>query len=74
MVDRALLDQAKNSSVEERLAIIGELWDSIDHSQRSVSPSVAAVIDERVADAKANPLDGRPWSQVQESLRERRSR
>jgi putative addiction module component (TIGR02574 family) len=74
MVDRALLDQAKNSSVEERLAIIGELWDSIDHSQRSVSPSVAALIDERVADAKANPLDGRPWDQVQESLRERRSR
>lgn len=74
MVDRALLDQAKNSSVEERLAIIGELWDSIDHSQRSVSPSVAALIDERVADAKANPLVGRPWEQVQESLRERRSR
>lgn len=74
MVDRALLDQAKNSSVEERLAIIGELWDSIDHSKRSVSPSVAALIDERVAHAKANPLDGRPWDQVQESLRKRRSR
>jgi len=74
MVDRALLEQAKNSSVEERLAIIGELWDSIDHSTRSVSPSVAALIDERVADAKANPLDGRPWDQVQESLRKRRSR
>jgi hypothetical protein len=27
-----------------------------------------------VADAKVNPLDGRPWDQVQESLRERRSR
>ena len=74
VVDRALLEQAKNSSVEERLAIIGELWDSIDHSKRPVSPSVAALIDERVADAKANPLDSRPWDEVQQSLRERRSR
>lgn len=74
MVDRALLEQMKGLEVGERLAIIGELWDSIDHSKRSVSPSVAALIDERVADAKANPLDGRPWDQVQESLRERRSR
>ena len=74
MVDRALLEQMKGLGVEDRLEIIGELWDSIDHSQRSVSPSVAALIDERVADAKANPLDGRLWDQVQESLRERPSR
>ena len=74
MVDRALLEQMKGLGVEDRLAIIGELWDSIDHSERSVSPSVAALIDERVAAAMAHPLDGRPWDQVQESLRERRSR
>ncbi|MGK2876009.1 MAG: addiction module protein [Nocardioides sp.] len=54
--------------------MIGELWHSIDHSKRLVSPSVAALIDERVADAKANPLDGRPWDLVQDSLRKRRSR
>jgi putative addiction module component (TIGR02574 family) len=74
MVDRALLEQAKNSPVEERLAIIGELWDSIDHATRPVSAAVATLIDERMADAEANPLDGRPWEEVQESLRERRSR
>lgn len=73
MVDRALLEQAKSLSVEDRLALIGELWDSIDHTTRRVSPSVAALIDERLADAKANPLDGRPWEEVQKSLRERRS-
>lgn len=60
--------------MEERLAIIGELWDSIDHSNRPVSPSVAGLIDERVAGAKATLLAGRSWDEVQQSLRERRSR
>ena len=74
MVDRALLERMKGLGVGDRLEIIGELWDSIDHSERSVSPPVAALIDERVADAQANPLNGRPWDQVEESLRKRRSR
>ena len=74
MVDPALLEQAMNSSIEERLAIIGELWDSIDHATRPVSPAVAALIDERVADAEANPLDGRPWEDVEQTLRARRAR
>lgn len=74
VVDRGLLEQAKKSSVEERLAIIGELWDSIDHAGRPVSREVESLIDERLADAKAHPLDGRPWPDVEQTLRERRTR
>lgn len=64
MVDPKLLEQAKRSSVDERLAVIGELWDSIDHRSRAVSDSVASLLDERLADAKANPGAGRSWEDI----------
>ena len=69
MVDPLLIRQAKDSPVEERLAVIGELWDSIDHDARAVSPSVAALIDERVADARAQPMVGRSWDEIRADWR-----
>ena len=74
MVDPVLVEQATSLSVDERLELIGAVWDSIDHATRPVSPAVAALIEERVADAKAQPLDGKPWDEVRRSLRERRHR
>lgn len=74
MVDPVLVEQATSLSVDERLELIGAVWDSIDHSTRPVSPAVAALIEERVSDAKANPLDGSPWDEVRQSVRERRAR
>jgi len=75
VVDPILVEQATSLSVDERLELIGAVWDSIDHSARSVSPSVAALIEERVADAKSsNPQDSRTWDEVRRSLRERRGR
>ena len=74
VIDPALVEKATSLSVDERLELIGKVWDSIDHSTRPVSPTVAAVIAERVADAAANPLDGRSWDEVRQSLRERHSR
>lgn len=74
MVDPGLVEQATSLSVDERLELIGAVWDSIDHSTRPVSPAVTALIEERVADARANPLDGRSWGEVRESLRQLRGR
>lgn len=74
MVDPVLVEQATSLSVDERLELIGAVWDSIDHSNRPVSPAAAALIEERVAEAKANPLDGRSWDEVRQSLRDRRGR
>jgi putative addiction module component (TIGR02574 family) len=71
MVDPALVEKATSLSVDERLELIGKVWDSIDHSTRHVSPTVAALVEERVADAEANPLDGSSWDKVRQSLRER---
>jgi putative addiction module component (TIGR02574 family) len=63
--------KATSLSVDERLELIDAVWDSIDHSTRPVSPAVAALIDERVADARVNPLDGQDWEVARRELRER---
>ena len=73
MVDPAPVEKATNLFVDERLQLIANVWDSIGHSTRLVSPAVAAVVEELVADAEANPLDGRSWEGVRQSLRERHS-
>lgn len=72
MVDPVLVEQATSLSVDERLELIGVVWDSIDHSTREVSPEVAALIEERAAEARANPAAGRTWDEVRQSLRDRR--
>jgi putative addiction module component (TIGR02574 family) len=69
MVDPLLVERATRLSVDERLELIGVVWDSIDHSTRPVSPAVTALIEERVGEAQANPLDGWSWSEVRQSLR-----
>lgn len=71
MVDPVLVEQATSLSVDERLELIGAVWDSIDHSTRPVSPAAAALVGERVADARANPLDGQDWEVARREIRER---
>lgn len=71
MVDPALLSQAKRLGVTERVELINELWASIDADALPVSPSEAALIDQRLVEADADPLAGRPWEDVETSLRRR---
>ncbi|MFT4189733.1 MAG: addiction module protein [Aeromicrobium sp.] len=72
MIDQSLLEQAKQSSVDERLAVIGALWDSIDHQGRPVPSSTAALVDARVAEAAADPLVGRSWQDIKADWRRER--
>ena len=46
-------------SIEERLDLIGEIWDSIDHDAVPLTEAQAAEIDRRVALLDASPTDGR---------------
>lgn len=71
MVDQALLSQAKRLGVAERVELINELWASIDADVLPVSPAEAALIDQRLAEADAEPLVGRLWEEVEASLRSR---
>lgn len=71
MVHQALLAQAKELGVAERVELINELWASIDADVLPVSPAEAALIDQRLAEADAEPLVGRSWEEVEASLRSR---
>jgi putative addiction module component (TIGR02574 family) len=62
-------------SVEEKLELIGELWDSID--EESLPPPPQWQIDElarREAYLRENPTSLRTWEQVLERIRNRHGR
>ena len=57
---------------EQRIQLIGELWDSLsDEDLGPISPELAAELDRRVAEMEANPTAGRPWEEVLADLRKR---
>lgn len=71
MVDEALLTQAKRMTPADRLELIGELWQTLDHDNFAVTAAERDMLDERVADLSANPDAGRPWGDVEAGLRNR---
>jgi putative addiction module component (TIGR02574 family) len=62
--------------VDERLALVEEIWASIvsDQGAFPLTPSQQAELDRRVADDDAFPNDVVPWSEVKESVRARLAR
>jgi len=57
-------------SNEERLRLIGEIWESLTPvDQREIPESHREELDRRLADADADPAAGRPWEEVRERLR-----
>lgn len=62
--------------VEERLALVEELWDSIatDSAALSLTEAQQAELDRRIAEHEANPDDVVPWENVTASIIERLKR
>jgi len=60
-------------SVEQRLELIGELWDSIPDSTAAlpVPDWHREELDRRLATADANPEAAIPWEEVKRRLREK---
>jgi putative addiction module component (TIGR02574 family) len=60
-------------SVEQRLELISELWDSIPDSLDTLSVPEwhREELDRRLAAADANPDAGIPWEEVKRRLREK---
>jgi len=46
-------------STEQRLDLIGEIWDSIDHNAVPLTAAQEAELDRRLAMLDANPQNGR---------------
>ena len=56
----------------ERLALIEELWDSLQDSDVPVTPSHAQELDRREALRRQNPGRGRPWRDVLDEIQQKR--
>jgi putative addiction module component (TIGR02574 family) len=57
-------------SSEERLKLIGEIWESITPiDQLEIPESHREELDRRLAAADADPAAGRPWEEVLAELR-----
>ena len=59
--------------IEERLALVDELWNSIaaDSTAIPLTDTQRAELDKRIADYEANPDDVVPWGEVKASIAER---
>lgn len=59
-------------SQEERLNLIGEIWDSLGPiDQREIPESDRQELERRLAAADADPTAGRAWEEVRARLREK---
>lgn len=57
-------------SIDERLALIEEIWDAIRDEDETfaLDDATRAELDRRLADAEAHPELGIPWDDVRESI------
>jgi len=55
-----------NLSVEERINLVSEIWDSIAAvpEQVEVSPEVRELLAKRLIEHRSNPTSGSPWEEV----------
>ena len=55
-------------TVEQRLYLMGEIWDSLTAQQLPIPDSHRAELDRRLNAADADPNAGEPWEAVRERL------
>lgn len=61
-----------NLTADERIDLIGRLWDSLEPAHAApLTPALAAELDRREADADASPEDGESWPLLRDRLRDR---
>jgi putative addiction module component (TIGR02574 family) len=68
MIDQSLIAKVVSLSPEERLELIGAVWDSLSPDDLPVTNAEKALLDARLADMERNPDDQSPWSDVKTRL------
>lgn len=59
-------------SAEERIELMGRLWDSLDPALAApITPALAAELDRREAEADDEPDVGEEWPNIRDSLRKK---
>lgn len=61
--------QVEELSAEERVELMGRLWDSLDPTAAApMTPELAAELDRRETDADVAPEAGDTWPDIQSAL------
>jgi putative addiction module component (TIGR02574 family) len=59
-------------TAEERIELIGKLWDSLDPALAApITPELAVELDRREAEADAAPDSGDAWPDIRDDLRKK---
>ncbi|HQT01004.1 MAG: hypothetical protein B7Y26_02775 [Hydrogenophilales bacterium 16-64-46] len=69
-MDIDLLEEAKKRPFAEKLQLVEDLWDAIaaEAAQQKISPAQRSLLEARLAEADANPNDGKPWEEVRNEI------
>ena len=54
---------------DEKLELIGELWDSLDDSDVTLTPEQQSELQSRLDRLERDGVSGRPWHEVEARLR-----
>jgi putative addiction module component (TIGR02574 family) len=64
-------DEMGRLTTPERLALIAQLWDSLDHEQLPLTEAQHAELDRRLASLEDDRRDGVKWSALKTELERR---
>jgi putative addiction module component (TIGR02574 family) len=64
-------DEIVRLSPSERLALIGQLWDSLEHDELPLSGAQKAELDRRLATLDRDRQDGITWEELKAELERR---
>jgi len=70
----AQIEEILNLSVEERIALVEAIWDSISEHPESlpVTDAQRYELDRRLSEHLHDPTATRPWPEVRESLKRKK--
>jgi len=55
-------------SVEDRLRLIGEIWNSLEGPLQEIPEEHRRILEQRLAEADASPSSFIPWEEVRDRL------
>ena len=64
-------DEISRLSVDERLDLIGQLWDSLEHESLPLSSTQQRELDRRLAAFDQERAEGLSWEQLRAELEQR---
>ena len=68
MIDESLISKVVSLSPEDRLQLIGVVWDTLAPEDLPVTDAERALLDARLADMESEPNDQSPWPEVKARL------